>query len=240
MGREGSNEGNRKSIIVIMDSLLIKKLFAIQSVQDTLLNHTVKLQQVIETIKSESIWLKLLPFFGVILGAVMAYCGQFFLKRQDINVINRKEKREAVNKIFKNLTLLEFYLRELAYLEVDSKYQYQIYCKEDGDGKKRALEEHYNDYKYIADNRAKIAAALSELQTSFATYYQIEKELVSDDCTKLLDQLSTHIIGLKRHSDYDEKLDLTTEMLEQDISTLKDEYSRNIKSVTDFAKTLEI
>jgi len=140
-----------------MDSLFLKKLAEIGYLQDTLIKHSQQLQTSIDKINSESLFIKYLPFIGVIIGGLITYFGQYFLKNKDLKMALVKETRDTVSKMFIGLTSLNFSLRELAYLEVDSKYQYQLSCKETGDNQKRALEEHYNDYKYIAECRGKIA-----------------------------------------------------------------------------------
>ena len=172
----------------------------------------------------------------MIIGGLLTYLGQSFLKNREIKITNENNKREAVNKIFTNLTGLNFCLRELAYLEVDSKFQFQISCKETGDNKKRALEEHYNDYKYIAENRSKISIALSEIQTGFMSYYKISKLSIPESHSLILLELNNHILNLKRHTEYPESLDLTTEMVEIDILTLKKEYTKNITSIENIVK----
>jgi len=222
-----------------MDSLLLKKLVEIHSLQDTLIFHTNNLQSEFNSFKSETIWLKLLPFFGVIIGGLIAYFGQYFLKNREIKVSIDGEKREVVGKIFNCLTRLDFYLRELAYLEVDSKYQYYLSCTETGNNQKKALEEHYNDYKYLAKYRIKIAAALSAIQNGFLTYYKLNKTIIPIAHSIKLTELKNTILNLKRPREYNESLnEIKAETLENDIVNLKNDYTKNLEDILTIANKL--
>ena len=211
-----------------MDSLLLNKITEIHYLQDTLLKHSHELQTSIDNIKSENLFIKFLPFIGVIIGGLITYLGQYYLKNKDLKIALVKESRDTISKMFIGLTSLNFSLRELAYLEVDSKYQFQLSCKEAGEDQKRALEEHYNDYKYIAECRAKIASSISEINSGFLTYYKCKNENIPASTLSKLNEFTSHILNLQRQTEYAEDSEITTPILNKDISDLRTEYTKNI------------
>ena len=210
-----------------MDSLLIQKIAELHSLQDTLIKHSSQLQTSVDSIKSESLLIKSLPFIGVIIGGLITYFGQYYLKNKDLSIALVKETRDTISKMFTGLTSLNFSLRELAYLEVDSKYQYQISCTETGNNQKRALEEHYNDYKYIADCRSKIAFSISDINSGFLNYYKCKNEKIPATTISKLNEFTSHILNLQRHPEYPEDLEITTQILNDDILNLRNEYTKN-------------
>jgi hypothetical protein len=231
-----------------MDSLLLKKLTEIYSFQDTLMLHTQKLQESVTELKTESLLLKTLPFIGVIVGGIITYVGQSVLKNREIKLSTSNGITDAINKIFSNLSILTFSLKELAYLETDSKYQYYLSCTESGEKQKKALDEHYNDYKYIAEIKTKIAFAISEIDSSFTSYYRLKKIKIPDNTVTILNTFSNHLLNLKRHPGYDIPTDeeirkglknVTDEVTISDITKLFFEYNKLTMSIKELATELK-
>ena len=222
-----------------MDSLILNKFIEIHNLQDTLISHSNLLQKSIDSIKNENFFIKFLPFIGVIIGGLIAYFGQYILKNKDSKIALIKERREMISKMFTGLTSLNFSLRELAYLEVDSKYQYQLSCTESDENKKRALEEHYNDYKFIAEYKNKIAGSISDVNTGFLTYYKCKNEPMPSSTIFKLNEFTSHILHLQRHPEYPENIEITTEILDTDIRNLRTEYTKNIADIQVIVTTLE-
>lgn len=226
-----------------MDSTLVHHLSEAITNQDTLLNITKQLKTDIQSLKQENIFLKILPFLGVILGAVITYFGQHILKKKDLKFATNKYISESISNLFTQIGTVSFNLKELAYLEVDSKYQYYLSCIEEGEGKKRALEEHYNDYKYIADVKTKIINAISEIDASINCYYKLKDEMIPPNTITTLNIFSNHILTIKRFDGFEiptqeeynnnEKI-VSTEMIENSIHTLflnYDQFTINIRQI---------
>jgi hypothetical protein len=220
-----------------MDSLIVKKLIDIISTQDSLMLHTKKLEEVVNASKP-SLLLQLLPFIGVIVGGVIAYTGQNILKNKELKLTRLTTINSAVNKIFSNLTCLTFYLKELAYLEVDSKYQFYLSLTEQGKFKDRALEEHYDDYKYAAELKSKTAIAVSEIDSSFASYYRLKNQSVPANTATILNTFGNHLINLKKHYGFDEETVVETEQVHRDVENLFSEYNKLILPIRQLATAL--
>ena len=153
-----------------MDTLLVKKLAEIRSLQDFVVRHTNEINDAISKFENENLFLKFLPFLGVIVGGALTYYGQKVLKEKEYKIATSRAISDSINQVFINITLLGFLLKELAYLEVDSKYQYYLSCTETGENQKKALDEHYNDYKYISDIKSKISNSLGSIISGCTSY----------------------------------------------------------------------
>ena len=221
-----------------MDSLLVSKLNQIRAVQDSLLITTHNLQVATHDATSLRLWQMFLPFIGVIVGGAITYWGQSHLKGRDTADLREKERREARNTVIAYLNRLYYYLGELAYLEIDSKLQYQLSISLTGEYRKRALEEHYNDYEYISSNRTKVTEAMAAVQTGFMTCYELRNTAIPDDVSGKLKDLNEHLLNLRTPDDYDRKRDLTTEELKRDVANLRSEYTRNLPEVLKLAMEL--
>lgn len=221
------------------DSLIIQKLAELQTAQDTSIVHLAKIEQLINGIKSESIFLKLLPLIGVIIGGLITWFIQRSLKNKELNLQLLRDTKDTTNKILFALTSIHFHLRELAYLEVDSKYQYYgSQTEKIEDVRKRAYDEHYNDYKYISDVKAKISTCVAEINSNFTTYYKLKNLAVEQTLLDELDVFTNHILNLPREEEFDLTKEVTNDMLKLKISNLTSIYLQNIDNLIKRAKLL--
>lgn len=98
-----------------MDSLYSKKLSDIYSLLDSLLVQTNDLQVAVDAIKSESLFLKFLPFIGVIVGGLITYFGQYLLKTREVKLVISKSINDTINKMYVNINLITFYLKDIVF-----------------------------------------------------------------------------------------------------------------------------
>ena len=189
------------------DSLLLQKLSEVKLLQDTLSSQVSHIDSIVSSIKGESWFYKLLPLIGVLLGGFITWWTQKQLKERELRLTIFKELKDTSNKILSSLTNLQFQLKELAYLEVDSKHQFHIYCtSEEESERERAYEEHYNDYKYIADVKNKISLFVADITSNFAAYYKLSNTAIPNSVQNLLSTFTTHILNLPREKPFQKSL----------------------------------
>ncbi len=220
------------------DSLLIQKISEVRILQDSTFNQLEHIDKIVSGLKNETLFLKLLPLIGVIIGGFITWWIQKSIKDKELNLITFREIKDATTKIITSLTSLQFHLKELAYLEVDSKYQFQLSQTTTGDEQKRALEEHYNDYKYIADVKNKISSCVAEVSSNFSSYYKLKKIDTPSDTSSKLTTFINHILTLEREQEFPLTPEVTSEVLKNKIDTLTSEYTKNIKGIIDLANAL--
>jgi hypothetical protein len=230
-----------------MDTLLIKKLVEIRSLQDSLVLHSKEINYAISKLESENLLLKFLPFLGVIVGGALTYYGQKVLKEKEYKIATSRAISDSINQVFINVTQLNFLLKELAYLEVDSKFQHYLACTETGENSKKALDEHYTDYKYISETKSKISNSLGSIISGFSSYYKLQNMALPPNTTTILNTFSNHLLNLPRQTDYPiptpNELSLgqnivTDSMTSSDFTRLSDIYISPLFSIKELANNL--
>lgn len=221
------------------DSLLISKISEIKGLQDSTLNKLNHINEVVNNLKNESLFLKLLPLIGVIIGGLITWWIQKSLKNKELKLATFRELNNASNKIITSLINLQFHLKELAYLEVDSKYQYYLSQTTTGDESKRALEEHYNDYKYISDYKNKVSTCVGDAFSNFSTYFQLKKLAMPISTSNSLLEFTNHILTLQREKEFSLTPEVTSKNLYDKIELLTNEYTRNINKILNLATALK-
>ncbi len=223
-----------------MNELIFRRIDSLYALHQTFSGKFDTLQTSVNDLKPENIWWKVLPpLLGVILGAVISYFGQRYLKKLDISQAIQKERREAISKITAGIFTLNFSLKEWAYLEVDSKYQWNIYENAaDPDPKKKALDEHYNDYSYIAQHKKNIAVALSDITGSFHNYYRCLNQAVPAATDTALQELSSHILSLERQTEFSSGKAVDILVVQNATKLMQAEYTKNIQGIRTLANTL--
>jgi hypothetical protein len=221
------------------DSIIILKLEQLKQIQDSNFVHLNKVEQLVLGIKNESLFLKLLPLIGVIIGGLITWWIQKSLKDKELKLTLLRELKETSNKILTAVTSLQFHLKELAYLEVDSKYQYYLsQTEETADGKKRAMDEHYNDYKYISDVKTKISSCVADINSNFVAYHKLTNKPMEQSLTNELLAFTEHILALKRELEFNIAKEVTTESLNLKIENLSKDYTKDIKKIMNYAQKL--
>ena len=221
------------------DTLLLQKISELKGLQDSAIIHLNKIDHIVSGLKSESIFYKLLPLIGVLLGGLITWWIQKDLKEKEFQLTIFREIKEISNKILNSLTNLQFQLKELAYLEVDSKYQFYIYNTSPNEKEKqRAYEEHYSDYKYITDVKNKVSMFVAEVNSNFSAHYKLSKIPFPDSLQTRLSEFTKHIFYLKREKEFASDEEVTTEMLQNKINNLCTDYVQHIDGLLDIVKDL--
>jgi hypothetical protein len=231
-----------------MDSLILQKLTLIHNTEDSVLHHLENLQEVVEKIKPESTFFKLLPFIGVIVGGVLTYVGQYLLKNREVETTNNKSVSETINKLYLSITQIKFFLRQLAHAEVNSRFQvYNHYTNTEEIAKKIALEEHYLGSKLKKEINEKMAFCVSDLIAAFRQYYRLKKVSTPKETLEKLDNFSDHLITLRHHGGFDlptqqddvEEHNLkTSDIARKDINKLFIEYNSRTDEIKNLIATL--
>jgi hypothetical protein len=221
------------------DSLIVQKLIVLKQFQDSTNVHLSNIEQVLNSNKSESILLKLLPFLGVLVGGLITWFVQRSVKNFEFKLLVEKEIRDVSCRVLTSLTIMQFHLKELAFLEVDSKYQYYLSHSADSEeGKKRALEEHYNDYTYISNVKEKLSSCVADVNSTVSSYYKLSKKNMPDDVSNLLLKFTKHILSLQRAEEFDFNTEVTSDDLKRLIDELSAEYTLHIDDMLDKVKAL--
>ena len=227
-----------------MDSLFIKKLDHLTTIQDTILVHTNKIEALINNATGENWIIKGLPFLGVVVGGIITYYAQNVLKKKDIQIAKNNQRSESICDLIAKVSMLPYFFKELAYLEVDSKYQYYIYLSYTEESKKKALKEHYNDYNYIAENKTKIIELVGAINANINKIFRLKNNAVPDNITIVLATFNNHILNLKRHDGFDadfynpETNELTTEIINEEIDKLFLEYNQQTIYIKNIASSI--
>lgn len=206
-----------------MDSIVVQKLFYIGVTQDSILNSLHEIRSLVINFKSESFWIKVLPFIGVIVGGIITYFGQNFLKRKDIFLLQKKEVRDNVNNLLTNIVYLKFLLKEMAYMEVANNYQYYLSNKKIGN-----MDGYTHNYKYITESRAKIWQTVSEIYASCNLYYKHKKIPIPPENIFKLNNFVSHFFTLKSPKQYDIDTIVTQEMTRSDSENFYNDFAQNI------------
>ena len=151
------------------DSLLLQKIAELKMLQDSTANQIAHINNAVINLKSEGWFYKSLPLIGVVVGGLITWLIQKSLKDKELRLTNFRELKDTSNRILTSLIGLQFQLKELTYLEVDTNFQYYIYSTSEDIERKRAYEEIYNNYKYKADVKSKIGPYVAEVNSSFPT-----------------------------------------------------------------------
>lgn len=170
----------------------------VRHVGDTL-NTKVVMYTTDLTPHSSNVLDKLLPMIGVILGVGATLLGQYLIKQREERINRLREINLCRNGINTSLTMLFFYLKDLAYLHSDTKLQLW-YSENDStvEGKKKALEEIYNNYKYQNEKETQIYALFSQLSNYFHNYYVHSRIPVPTELSAQLAQLQKALIALEK------------------------------------------
>jgi hypothetical protein len=174
-----------------MDTLLLPS--------DTLLSKIVVLTKSIEPVMPESAWSRNLPLITLLLGAILGFVSQFLFRW----IEERKQrKRDAVltkNGLIRSINMMHFLLRELAYLKVDTNLQ-NYYAEHDTteEGRKRALEESYNNYREIATRDEKLIGTYSDLYSDMIRFHELMHTDMPEETVNALNELRDNIMTLER------------------------------------------
>jgi len=225
-----------------MDTInILYKTLTILLMNDTLIIKSLnEIHNLITNNQNESFYLKLLPSLGVITGVLLTMLGQYLIKNHELKLSLIKEARDAKHKILLNLICLQSYLGELAYLEIDSKYQYFLSETESlVESRKKALDEHYNDYKYISECKSKITNCIAEINASIFCYHECKKIKISDEDYDTLKTSIESIFNLRRPDHYDTIYKVNQDDLDNDIQILKSNYLQSLNDIEEFANDLK-
>ena len=160
------------------DSSVIKKLVEIENSIDSLQNYvqTVSLQT------QQNLFIQAQPFIGVLIGGLLAYLSQYLIKKAEVRQNKESAIRNAIAKIEMNISLIRIHLSEIAYLQIDSRYQYYLSeTYKEQYRKERALAEHYEDYKFIANHKITIAQCIGVIQESITTFFKLKRKNIPDE-----------------------------------------------------------
>lgn len=133
---------------------------------------------------------------------------------------------------------MQFQLKELAYLEVDTNFQYYIYSTSEDIERKRAYEEIYNNYKYKADVKSKIGPYVAEVNSSFIAYYKLSNKNLPDTLNTSLDDFTNHILNLPGDPELEDGIEFTTSIFDDKLTALTAEYTTNISELLAAARAL--
>jgi hypothetical protein len=220
------------------DSLLIRKILELRNLQDSNANHMYEIQKSIDSIAHESWFFKMLPLLGVIVGGAITWLAQNSLKKSELKNNNQKELKVNSNKILTSLISLQFQLKELAYLEVDTNYQLYLYYTSENTEKLRAYEEMYNNYKFKADVKNKISLYVSDIYSGFTTYYRLSNIEIPNDLSTLLEEFTNHIMNLPPDPEWQEGQEFSSETFTERQTILVAEYFNHISRLLGFSKLL--
>jgi hypothetical protein len=222
-----------------MDStVLANHLISIKEIQYTIKTDLDKIDGSVKKLLDAEFIDKLLPVISLIAGAVLTYLVQLWLKNRDNKVKNDEKIDTVIYNLKYHLQMVKFYIKEIAYLEVDSKYQYYLYQKLKGELKQRALEEHYGNYKYLSENRSKLSDAVAKINAEFSSYYKISKVQMPLECSQLILQFMTHMRTLRRYHEFDKSKEVDEAKFSLAEKTLTAEYSKHINELISFVDQL--
>jgi hypothetical protein len=222
------------------DSLLLQKILELKILQDSTSIRINHLSELITGIKSESWFYKSLPLIGVLVGGLITWFIQNSLKKKELSLANFRELKDTSKGILTSLIGLQFQLKELAYLEVDTNLEDYIYKTCGELEKKRAYEELYNNYKYKAEIKSKVSSCVAEINSGFIAYYKLLKQAVPESMNTMLNNFTEHILKLPKDPPWDNKINDTTEYFSLREQGLATEYTKNIKELVDLTKSLKI
>jgi hypothetical protein len=220
------------------DSILINKIEKFIQLSDSTSIDVNIIEEGVNSLKDESIWLKSLPLIGVVIGGLITYLAQKHIKDKELALIKIREKKESINKCMLALFNLRFYLKELAYLEFDSKYQYYLSLTETEESAKKALDEHYNDYKYITEYKNKIANCIAEINSNLFSHYKTVGKEMPDETKNMLNNFSNHNLNLRRYEELELDIEINTEFMRTQINSLANEYSLYIDDMINLVKAM--
>lgn len=212
-----------------MDStLIIKELIGIKQYQDSINIKLSSINNAIVKLKEVDLLDKYLPVVYLLIGGILTYLFQVQLKKIDKRTNDEEKIKASIFNLKYCLQLVKFHLREIAYLEVDSKFQYYLFQKLNGDAQKKALEEHYGDYRYISENRDKLNTAVSNINAELSAIFKLLKMPMPHDCYQRLLQFTNHILTLKKQEDFDINETVDDARFKASESALLAEYSQHI------------
>jgi hypothetical protein len=208
--------------------------------QDTLFLESKKVNALIEKLENENTNGKYLQLAAVFLGTLLTLIGQSFFKYFDNNTIMRKEKAALKGRLISNSNLLKFYLSELAYLEIDSIYQFYLCQGNVGTlEKQKALDEHYNDYKYISDYRNKIADSISGINADYICYYDSAKSILPKSDWSIIQIVTLQLANLEKPGSYGDEMSITDSMVKGDVARLCSKYVTIIQPIEPIIQNLK-
>ena len=168
---------------------------------------------------------KYMQLVGVALGALLTLLTQFTVNYFQNKGVKRKEKSQLKGRIVSNTNLLKFHLSELSYLAIDSVYQYYLWKKNtDPEEKKKALDEHYNDYKYISDYRNKVGDSISAINADFLCYYDLGNEELPQNNWVILQSTTNQLANLHKPEFYKDNVTITDGTVKTDAQNLRVQY----------------
>lgn len=215
-----------------MDSTLItKELLNIKQYQDSISIKLSSINHNLVKLKEVDLIDKYLPVIYLLVGGVLTYLFQVQLKKIEKRINDEQKIKTSIFNLKYYLQLVKFHLKEIAYLEVDSKYQYYLYQKTKGEAQKRALEEHYGDYKYISENRYKLNTSVSNINAELSGIYKLLKKPMPHDCYQRLLQFTNHMLTLKKQKDYNIKETVDEVKFFASESTLLADYNQHINEL---------
>jgi hypothetical protein len=223
---------------IYMDSLLLNRLDAFQIVQDSISKHTIDIQGKVDSLSSDHIS-KYMPIIVVIIGALATLWVSYLQKNREYRLVKGKELQATLNKLYADQILLKFYLQELAYLEVDSKFQ--LICSEIelGESQKIALTEHYNDYKYISENKIKIASTLADINSGFQFYTKNRRTAMNTTGHEQLITMTEKLLNLPNLEPYTD-MENANNSQKNDIVKLKEKYVNEMSPLKGLISKLEL
>jgi hypothetical protein len=162
-----------------------------------------------------------LPLIGVIVGAVFALAGQAIFKYVDDKKSNKLLLIQCRNRVAYNICLLDHLLQRIAYLKVDSELQY-FYSKFDDrdEERKKALQEHYDDYKYLSEAETRLCSCMAEIISHVYQYYDVRSHEMPFELSKLIRRAQENFIDLPNAEEFADREQTSTTEIDQRINML--------------------
>jgi hypothetical protein len=195
-----------------------------------------------------------IPLIGVLLGAVIAFFTQFFIKKFELKKNHEKEQIEiqrindqsieaqvqsAKQNLIQHLNDMHFFLHELAYLKVDSEFQeYQISTSKSEYLKNKATDEVYKNYEYSRAYLEKIYNCYSKVFVELKKLTELKglefRKNIQAEFHRVRSELTR--ISTERTSSYKSELNEDQIDTKKDVGELYKKYSDIIKNMEDLVE----